>query len=51
MKGAIGVASFLTLKSPFCKYEAANHDDVETVKNEKQPSKLKVVGNSIKEDL
>ena len=51
MKGAIGVASFLTLKSPFCKYETANQDDDRIVDNAKQASKLKEIGNSIKENL
>ena len=45
------MASFLTLKSPFCKYELAKQDDTDTSDdNSKQPSKLAAVGNSIKEN-
>ena len=48
------MVSFLTLKSPFCKYEVAkDQDDTETNtdvdENEKEVSKLAAVAESIKE--
>ena len=48
------MVSFLTLKSPFCKYEVAkDQDDTETNtdvdENEKEESKLAAVAESIKE--
>ena len=56
MKGAVGVVSFLTLKSPFCKYEVTkDQDDTETNteagESEKEESKLAAVADSIKENL
>ena len=54
IKGAVGVVSFLTLKSPFCKYEVAKDQDNteennESDENEKEESKLAAVADSIKE--
>ena len=48
------MVSFLTLKSPFCKYEVAkDHDNAEenneSDENEKEESKLAAVAESIKE--
>ena len=48
------MVSFLTLKSPFCKYEVAkDQDDTglnnESDENEKEESKLAAVAESIKE--
>ena len=48
------MVSFLTLKSPFCKYEVAKDQDNteennESDENEKEESKLAAVADSIKE--
>ena len=48
------MVSFLTLKSPFCKYEVAKdqdntEEDNESDENEKEESKLAAVADSIKE--
>ena len=50
------MVSFLTLKSPFCKYEVAkDQDDIEADtgadESEKEESKLAAVADSIKEGL
>ena len=53
MKGAVGVVSFLTLKSPFCKYEVAkDQDNTEASdENKTEESKLSAISNSLKESL
>ena len=48
------MVSFLTLKSPFCKYEVAKDQDNteennESDENKKEESKLAAVADSIKE--
>ena len=45
------MASFLTLKTPFCEYELAKNQDATEAsdKNDEKPSRLDEIKNSLKE--